>query len=315
MRLLPLNLLPSLNAQSEPCHSRTSDCPWEPLNPVSRISCTICMASYGAKLTLVNSVTSIAVYAMCSMVSSDCRQRLLGTWTGSEDFASGKRTDRDTDNSLAAWSMVCKPKDKGGLGILDISTLNTVLLMKFLDKFYNHHDLPWVHLIWDTYYLDKIPHVVGQCGSFWWRQILQLRPLLWGISSVRIEDRKFTLFWKDQWCTGIFAKSHPRALSFAIREDAFVHNMLCVEALDDAFHLPLSIQARDEVRDLQNISSDQQVDVHTHDTWTYAWGPKYTSSRHYKFFREITADQAYRWIWKLRCTMKIKVFLWLLLSD
>lgn len=43
---------------------------------------------------------------------------------------------------------------------------------------------------------------------------------------------------------------------------------------------------------------------------------RYTSSRYYQFFfGELVADQAYRWIWKSKCTMKLKVFAWLLLSD
>ncbi|XP_071681176.1 uncharacterized protein [Lolium perenne] len=46
--------------------------------------------------------------------------------------------------SLAAWEMICKPKLKGGLGIVDFQKQNAALLIKFLDKFYNKQDLPWV---------------------------------------------------------------------------------------------------------------------------------------------------------------------------
>jgi hypothetical protein len=31
-----------------------------------------------------------------------------------------KRKDKDKVNSLAAWDMVCRPKDKGGLGIINL---------------------------------------------------------------------------------------------------------------------------------------------------------------------------------------------------
>lgn len=41
-----------------------------------------------------------------------------------------------------AWEVACKPKDQGGLGIIDIKSQNDALLMKFLDKFYNHSDVP-----------------------------------------------------------------------------------------------------------------------------------------------------------------------------
>ena len=40
-------------------------------------------------------------------------------------------------------------KERRGLGIIDLKTQNTALLLKYMDKFYNHADLPWVHLTWE----------------------------------------------------------------------------------------------------------------------------------------------------------------------
>jgi hypothetical protein len=45
---------------------------------------------------------------------------------------------------LAAWETACKPKNQGGLGIIDIRNQNNALLMKYLEKFYNKADIPWV---------------------------------------------------------------------------------------------------------------------------------------------------------------------------
>jgi hypothetical protein len=47
---------------------------------------------------------------------------------------------------LVAWDKDCRPKGQGSLGIINLRTHNTALLLKYLHKFYNHHDLPWVHL-------------------------------------------------------------------------------------------------------------------------------------------------------------------------
>jgi hypothetical protein len=38
--------------------------------------------------------------------------------------------------------MVCKQKDKGGLGIINLKIQNQALLLKHLDKFYNSADVP-----------------------------------------------------------------------------------------------------------------------------------------------------------------------------
>jgi hypothetical protein len=47
---------------------------------------------------------------------------------------------------LVAWDSATRPKDQGGLGIIDLRAQNTALLLKFLHKFYNKKDLSWVQL-------------------------------------------------------------------------------------------------------------------------------------------------------------------------
>lgn len=81
-----------------------------------------------------------------------------------------------TGPALISWDKVCQPKDQGGLGILDISIHNKTLMMKNLHKLFNEEDLPWVKLIWDTYYNSSLP---GQRieGSSWWKMHLKLLPL------------------------------------------------------------------------------------------------------------------------------------------
>ena len=47
--------------------------------------------------------------------------------------------------------------------------------MKFLHKFFNKDDTPWVRIIWETYYQDGLP-CNKLVGSFWWKGILQTLP-------------------------------------------------------------------------------------------------------------------------------------------
>lgn len=53
---------------------------------------------------------------------------------------------------LVAWKNACRSKEGGGLGIINIMTHNNALLLKFMHKFYNKADLPWVHLTWKCLY-------------------------------------------------------------------------------------------------------------------------------------------------------------------
>lgn len=50
---------------------------------------------------------------------------------------------------LVAWDLICRPKDRGGLGILNLSIQNNCLLLKMVHKFINHIDIPWVNLVWE----------------------------------------------------------------------------------------------------------------------------------------------------------------------
>jgi hypothetical protein len=43
---------------------------------------------------------------------------------------------------LAVWDMVCRPKDQGGLGIINLRVQSKCLLLKHLHKFYNRADIP-----------------------------------------------------------------------------------------------------------------------------------------------------------------------------
>jgi hypothetical protein len=111
-----------------------------------RLTSISAFLTQAGRLQLVNSVlSSLLTYAMCSLkilvavLDFIDRARRHCLWRGSDDNAKGR--------SLPAWPKVTKPKDKGGLGIIDLRSQNEALLLKNLDKFYNKKDTPWVNMI------------------------------------------------------------------------------------------------------------------------------------------------------------------------
>ena len=124
------------------------------------------------------------------------------------------------------------------------------------------------------------------------------------------------LFWKDNWNTDIFQNRYPRAFYFAKDPDISVRHLLSSEKLGDVFFLPLSLKAKNEVVDLQSETLEISL-TNDKDVWSCVWGDgDFRSAKYYAHcFSQIQVDVIFGSIWKTKCTMQWKVFLWLLLSD
>ncbi|CAM8999011.1 unnamed protein product [Rhodiola kirilowii] len=106
--------------------------------------------SYAGRLVLVKHVLSfigsywmrVLIFPKCVLkkISAICRNYL---WTG---VASGRR-------NLVAWKEVCKPKHVGGLGILNLSIYNKVLLMGQIWDVAQKKDSMWIK--WMNNYFFK----------------------------------------------------------------------------------------------------------------------------------------------------------------
>jgi hypothetical protein len=104
---------------------------------------------------------------------------------------------RNKGYNLAAWDLVRKPKDKGGLGVINLSVQNDALLLKHLDKFYRKIKVPWDRLIWDKYYSNLVPHLAKEKGSFWWRDIHRLNTHFRGVAICSPVKGDTISFWGD----------------------------------------------------------------------------------------------------------------------
>ena len=160
-----------------------------------RLKATARFLDYGGRLTLVNSVlSSLPTHYLGSLkipktiIKIFDRGRRHCLWDKNE--ASG------TSHSLAAWSVVCRPKKHGRLGVINLEIQNCALLLKQLQKFFCKADIPWVRLVWGLYG-DSPPHAQSPRGSFWWQDIFKLVNIYISISKSEVHNGKMTLFWKD----------------------------------------------------------------------------------------------------------------------
>jgi hypothetical protein len=281
-----------------------------------RLNASARFLDYGGRLQLVNSVLStLPNHYLCSLkvhktiIKIADRSRRHCLWAKEEGATSA--------HSLAAWELVCKPKKFGGLGIKKIELQNNALLLKQLHKFYSKADIPWVKLVWSLYSPDSPPHAQSKRGSFWWRDVFSLVHIYRSITSAIVATGDSVLFWKDYWCTDrLLCDDYPRLFSFSINEDSSVADMRLTTDLFESFVLPISVEANDELLQVQQIIQNISGDQTQNDTRTFVWGNSYTSAKYYNFiFSSLPIDEAINLIWKSKCLPKLKVFAWLLMMD
>jgi hypothetical protein len=138
-----------------------------------RLTNTSIWLTQGGNLEMVNFVlSSMPNFYMCAIkvpieiLNQVDKYRRHCLWKGG---------DTNSKNPpLVAWSMVTKPKNRGGLGVINLRMQIESLLIKNLHKFFNKVDLRWVKLIWSQYCSNrKVPDIVTK-GGFWWRSIVKL---------------------------------------------------------------------------------------------------------------------------------------------
>jgi hypothetical protein len=252
---------------------------------VQRVEKRLCgivdFLDYGGKLLMVKSVlASLPIsYMACLDIPVTIKEQIVKYM---RHYLWRKRNTevQSRGPALIAWTTVCKPKDQGGLGVLNLDTQNSALLLKNLHKFYNRLDIPWVNLVWSSYYAQGHLEV-----SFWWKAHLKLLDKFKGISRCHIGDGKSTLFWTDLWESECIMHKYPHLLTFSKSTDLSIKQVMETEFLEDLFHLPLSQQAFSEFESLENLcdTTMRTIQQDNIDQWSYIWGNK-----------EFTTKQAYK---------------------
>jgi hypothetical protein len=189
-----------------------------------RLNASARFLGYGGRLEFVRSVLStLPTFFMCSL---KIQKTILNICNRAQRHCLwAKEEDSSSVNSLAAWSLVCRPKQHGGLGVLNLEIQNKALLLKQLHKFYSKANVPWVTLVWSLYG-DGVPHAQYRRGCFWWRDIFSLVGEYRSISRCQVASGNSVLFWKDFWSNGeLMCNKYPRLYSYVLNEDLSIADL------------------------------------------------------------------------------------------
>lgn len=131
--------------------------------------------------------------------------------------------------------------------------------MKYLHKFYNREDIPWVNLVWECYYTDgRLPGNTNR-GSFWWRDVAKLIDKFKGMAKVNLQNGMTCFLWTDLWLDTVLATNYSKLFSFAKNKTITVSMAKATDSLHELFHLPLSEEAFAQFTHLQVILQNLQL--------------------------------------------------------
>ncbi|WVZ58599.1 hypothetical protein U9M48_008856 [Paspalum notatum var. saurae] len=213
--------------------------------------------SIGGRLTLINSVFFKKI--------NDFRSRFF--WQG----------DESKKKYFAKWTILCQPKDQGGLGIHDLNIKNTTLLSKWLFKLLTS-DGTWQQLLKNKYLGSKPLVQVKQdflhFGTFkiknGWQELKEQYPGLYNISR-----KKFITI--AEALTNTETIFSWRQTLFGSRLAAW-NDYLTQE--DDAFY------------------------------WNLTQSGQFSVKSHYQALIKNEVPNLNKRLWKLKAPLKIKVLLW-----
>ena len=174
---------------------------------------------------------------------------------------------------------------------MNLGLQNEALLIKHVSKFYNKVDVPWVHLICNTYYHGRVPHATTFCGSFWWRDICKLMDKFRMVCTVHVHRGDTVLFWSDSWSLGDSSipldQRFARLFSFVIDPLISAAEVFDMSELTPLFHLPLSERAFGELQSLQSLLGNSNVNHQLNDVWVWKEdGKDYSAKKYYTFLHK-----------------------------
>ena len=288
---LPLSVTRLKRVHFQPLEDRVAGKlrPWEGKN-----------TTMAGRAVLVKSVlTSVIIYFITvldvpleSLLKIDSIRRAY-LWAACEKVTGGK--------CKVNWEHVCKPKDLGGLGILNLKKFATALRLRWLWFEWDEEPKPWVGLGNPCNQNDanifaastKVEVGSGDKASFW--------------HSSWLDGRR-----PKDWAPLIFGLSKTKVFSVhkGLENDFWVSQINTQDGL--------TVEHISQFVNLWRALHDVQLDPATPDriTWKFTKSGKYSSSSAYNMqFLGHTNSMMPSLVWKPWAPPKCKIFSWLILQN
>jgi hypothetical protein len=217
--------------------------------------------------------------------------------------------------------MLCRPKEQGGLGILDLQLQNKCLYVANTDGM-------WQTLLQNKYLRSKsLTQVAAKpYGSHFWRGLMHKKDEVLAKGSFEIKDGTNVRFWDDTWVGDKPLKvQYPNLYNIVRDPHANVSKIMATIPLNISFRRALvDNKLRDWLSLVAQISHVELTDDSDYFKWSlnreltddsdyFKWSLNrsdlYTVRSLYHHLIDTQPPFHHRKIWKMRIPLKIKTFL------
>ncbi|KAJ4779223.1 RNA-directed DNA polymerase (reverse transcriptase)-related family protein [Rhynchospora pubera] len=211
--------------------------------------------------------------------------------------------------NLLSWDRVCLPKSLGGFGLLNLTLHNISLLLRWLWRIYDKPQSQWASiakLLYSAVGRLNTPLVWKQSGSFFWRDLRNLRPFFQLSVKAEVHRGDGTLFWYDNWAGTLvrfIGADHPFPNRYITLRDA-------LPRLDHLLPSPMNFLETQIYDAAQNFHLSTGADKFL---WRWRTDGRFSVSSVYKHLASAgKCSFVFKNLWKLRVPPTIHMFLVLL---
>lgn len=269
--------------------------------------------SYGGRLVLLNSVLSSLPMFMLSFfeIPRGVLQR-LDYYRSSFFWSSDSQKKK---YRLTKWDYICRPKDQGGLGVLNLDIMNRCLLSKWLFKLLNGDGL-WQNLLRNKYLKSKpLSHMSHKPGtSQFWAGLMKVKDQFFQYGSFKPGNGMEIRFWEDTWL-GLqpLKYQYPSLYNVVRKRHSTLAEVMSTTPLNVSFRRsivgPKLVEWNDLISRLANITLSNEKDCFI---WSLHKNGHFSVKSMYNAIINSNVRIHKRILWEVKVPLKIKVFMWFL---
>ena len=200
---------------------------------------------------------------------------------------------------MVNWPDVCRPKECGGLGILNSKLMNEALMIKWIWKIYQL-DTIWASIIKAKYSANgDIFTNTDRGGSQFWKSLHKVKHLFKAGEKHKVRNGVRTRFWLDWW-HGDGPLCHRFPYLFSICDNQAI-SVATVVAAGCRFRRTLSTGGMAQWQRLNSlITSTALFNTQDEISWSLETSGRYSVSSMYNFVSQGATRPHFRVLWEAK---------------